>query len=601
MCPVIHVETVDLAAQNLQLPSDRVGMVIAQPFVPDDSFTAADPYQCADAAKQERLAVISRTLAVSRDAHHGLQKTHFTIFPEYCIPGPDGIALIEANICADDWPAGTIVIGGTDGLTQAQYQDLLQGGTHFDAQRNGADQVGNCWVNCAITWVKQPNGSVERWVQPKLTSAWPEMNIVHQHMFNGRSVYVFKGRFENDVPFRFTTLVCFDWIATVGARMPFQWILGDLHANANGAQLPLSWFFIIQRNPKPSHDTFLNSVSRFFDQTEFPNALRERACLVFANTAGRAVPGRSVEFGGCSIVSSPQSLFKSPDSVPTFSGGGSRFRDGSNLLAQCRDLVFRERGACIHSFVQVNPGSVNAGAGGRTFAVDHAKVFPTSGPAHPRAPEAAVPAAVKWLNDELDGLADLQHRHPGAPLAPGAAAAHVENVQALRALSSQAGTLTVKLATPDSKSKHVDEWDSPESTALEHVVHTLDILRVAFAPPEPSIVGQPVHASIEIGHRAVDLIAVRGASHDECILHATEMKPPLRRPTLLVSRDYDNTKWAKKLGSFLRPIAQPGEEPKITDPSSGMMHLGYQNLLEPFLDAQNSAALAALVHAELAN
>jgi flavin reductase (DIM6/NTAB) family NADH-FMN oxidoreductase RutF len=30
--------------------------------------------------------------AISRAAHHGMLKTHFTVFPEYSIPGPDGIA-----------------------------------------------------------------------------------------------------------------------------------------------------------------------------------------------------------------------------------------------------------------------------------------------------------------------------------------------------------------------------------------------------------------------------------------------------------------------------------------------------------------------------
>jgi len=599
---VIDIETVDLEARNLRLPSDRVGMVIAQPFVPNESLTAAEPYRCAIAARQDRLAVLSQTLAISRANHHGMQKTHFTIFPEYSIPGPDGIALVETAVRANDWPNGTIVIGGTDGLTQAQYGDLLQGpSTHCNGPRNGADQVGDRWVNCAITWIKQANGAVDRWVQPKIHPAWPEMNIAHQHMFSGRSVYVFKGRFDNDAPFRFATLVCFDWVATVDAQMPFEWILSDLHNKADGAQLPLSWLFVIQRNQKPSHATFLTSVNRFFNQVDFPNALRDRACVVFANTAGKATPGRSNEFGGCSVVSSPQSLFQIPSCAPTFSGGGPRFRDGSNLLANCKDFVFRERGACIHSFVQINPASVAAGAGGRTFAVAQAQVFPTSGPTHPRAPNGAVPAAIKWINDELDSLPDLQDRYPAAPLAPTAATMRIENVQCLRDLASQAVAVTVELATQGLQSNLADDWNSPESEALGHVANTLDILRVALAPTVPNISGDPVHASIEIGNHDVDLIAVRGNSHDECVTHVNKLRPLRRRPTLLVSRDHDNTKWAKKLGNFLQPLTQPGDEPRITDPSSGMIHIGYQNLLEPFISAQNAAALAISIHAELAN
>jgi len=244
---------------------------------------------------------------------------------------------------------------------------------------------------------------------------------------------------------------------------------------------------------------------------------------------------------------------------------------------------------------------VNAGAGGRIFAVDQAQVFSLSGPVQPRAPNGAVPAAVKWINDELDSLPNLQNLLPAAVLGPAAAAAHVENVKAMRGLPSQAGTETVKLATQGSQNKFADEWDLPESTALGHILHTLDILRVAFAPPVPTIVGDPVHASIEINNQVVDLIAVQGFSHEDCVAHVNEMRSPLRRETLLVSRDHENTKWAKKLGNFLQPLAQPGEEPKITDPSSGLLHLGYQNLLEPFLTAQNAATLATSLRAELAN
>jgi len=244
---------------------------------------------------------------------------------------------------------------------------------------------------------------------------------------------------------------------------------------------------------------------------------------------------------------------------------------------------------------------VNAGAAGRIFAIDQAQVFPTLGPAQPRAPNDAVPAAVKWINDELDSLPTLQVRHPTAALAASAAAAHIPNVQALRDLPSVAVAVTIRLATQGSKCKYADEWDLAESIALGHVVHTMDILSVALTPIVPTIVGDPVHGTVEIGNRTVDLLAVCGNSHDECITHVGEFLRPLRRPTLLVSRDHDNTKWLKKLGNFLQPLVDPGEEPRITDPSSGMLHLGYQNLLEPFLSAQSAAAFAASVHAEIVN
>ena len=308
---MIHVETVDLAQRNVRLPMDRVGMVIAQPHIPLDSLTRTEPFHCTHEAKPQRLAMLTETLTVSRSAIHGESKTHFTVFPEYSIPGLDGIAHIEAVLKANDWPHATVVIGGIDALDRTQYASLLQEPqTHVDHVRNGADSVpANCWVNCAITWVKTADGTLERWLQPKLHPAWAEMTVHHEHMFRGSSVYVFKGLLENGAPFRFGTLVCFDWIASVHGRTPCQWILANIHDQANDSQVPLSWLFVIQHNKKPSHDDFLTKVTAFFNQTEFPNATRHNASIIFANTAGKPKPGRTVEFGGSSIVLSPQTLF----------------------------------------------------------------------------------------------------------------------------------------------------------------------------------------------------------------------------------------------------------------------------------------------------
>jgi hypothetical protein len=187
----------------------------------------AEPYQCTEQAKQQQFAVLTETLAVARAARHGVDKTHFTIFSEYSIPGLEGISLVQDDLLENNWPRGTMVIGGTDALTQAQYIELLHGdATHVDTARNGANQVPpDHWVNCAITWVKGVDGSLERWIQPKLHPAWKEMDISHQHMFRGSSVYMFEGLLENGSLYRFGTLVCLDWIAPIGTQTLPQGIL----------------------------------------------------------------------------------------------------------------------------------------------------------------------------------------------------------------------------------------------------------------------------------------------------------------------------------------------------------------------------------------
>src|SRR5262245_32168053 len=68
---VVYIETVDLAAQGLRLRSDRVGMVIAQPYL---SITAAEPYHITAQAEPDQLAALNQALDVARAARNGASK-----------------------------------------------------------------------------------------------------------------------------------------------------------------------------------------------------------------------------------------------------------------------------------------------------------------------------------------------------------------------------------------------------------------------------------------------------------------------------------------------------------------------------------------------
>jgi hypothetical protein len=406
--------------------------------------------------------------------------------------------------------------------------------------------------------------------------------------------------FDNQTRYRFCSLVCFDWIATVDNKRVWQWVLEDLQEQAAQAQaeLSLSWLFVVQSNPRPSHDTFLMEVSRFFDQTTAPSVRRDRACLLFANGAGNCKPGKANEYGGTSLIFPPQTLFTQPDCSPTFSNGGLRVRS-STLLSAYRDFVFRERGACIHSFLQVNPNSLNTGAAGRTIAVENASVFPLDGVIDRRVPSDSVPACIKWLNDELDELPSLSVTYPNVPLATPANATHQQTVGALRQVSPQCAAHMVKLAAQESKAKHADDWDQIESQALEHLVHTLDIVCLGSSPP--TVCDESAHASVVMNSQAVDLVAIRGESHEDCLKYSQRLLPPRRLQTLLVSRDPDNNPWLQRFGSFLQ-LESPhlGQERNITDPASGLLHLGYRNLLNIFQQTTTVAAVPGAIDAELA-
>lgn len=591
---MIKVLEVDLAQRGIEFPWAGVGMVVAQPFV---ELTQAEPFRCTPASKQTQLGVIARTLEVSRARTHGADKTHFTVFPEYCIPGLEGVAAIDVELAAPEWPTGTLVIGGVDGLDPHEYNKLAQQpGMHIDVDRNGPAQVqGGEWVNCCVTWVKFPDGSIERWVQPKITPAWGEVDVNHHAMFKGGSVFVFKSRFDNQVPNRFCALVCFDWIGTVGGDRVWRCVaecMGEQAAAIGADNSSFTWVFVVQYNQQPSHATFLAQIEAFFDQTIQPNVLRNNACLVMANAAGKAQPGYASQFGGSSVLHSSLAPFDKPKCQPTYGNGGPRQR-ASNQLGQVKDALFRERGACIHSFLQRNPASIVPGPAGRSLlALDRPHVHSIGGTVDRRVPGSIVPASIKWINDSLDEATSLTVRHPNAALAPQATTAHLVTVTQLRVIQAEAVEKAVNLACPSSRDKVPDEWDIFESHSVEHILHTLAVFGAANAAP--FISGYDVHATIALGEKEFDLIAVRACSHEECATHIDPNPPASRRRIVVVSRDDDNTEWDKRFQSILRTTslnAQGKEELNVTDPTGIIHYVGYWSILNSFRNAQTQPEL----------
>lgn len=415
---MIHIETIDLYARGVTFPKDRVGIVMAQSHL---TLTPAEPFQCSPEKRQQQLNVIERTLEIARANAHGAQRTHFTVFPEFSIPGLDGIAAIEAAVQSPEWPARTVVIGGVDGLVRPDYLTLIRGPNTSVHAINDADHVAaDQWVNCEVIWVKGANNVVERWIQPKIHPSGPENNAQLHRMFCGGCVYLFKGHYETGSSwYRFSTLICFDWIATVGDKKPWQWILEsmDIEGSELGAKVPLTWMFVIQHNPKPNHETFLVELAGFFNPNLCDSADRTGTCIIFANNAGRGSPGAAHSFGCTSLVLPQTAPYTVPDCYPTYSKGGIAFR-GNNLVRPHHDVLFRERGQCIHSFIQRNPTSIVLGAAGQAIPIENPSVFPIDPEVVDlRTPGIPVPAAVKWFNDALDGIQCLGTQYPADPLA----------------------------------------------------------------------------------------------------------------------------------------------------------------------------------------
>lgn len=594
---MIRVIEIDIGQLGVRFPRGEVGVVIAQPYV---DFARLEPFPLLPRLRNAALSGIDATLAVALECAHGAEKTHFTIFPECTLPGLDGFDRIAAVMADKSWPTGTVVIGGLEGLTREQFSELVQRpGTTYDDVGSSLERIrADQWVNCCATWAKLGSGEVQCWIQTKIEPAGVELQVDHESMFKGQSIYLFKGTYaDTHAPYRFATLICYDWIGVRDQRRIWEWLLQDIEqtAAAKEAQLPLTWLFVAQCNPGPSHASFMSQVQPFFNPLQFPNVLRDGTCLVMANVAGNAVPGTAIQYGQTAVIFATDRFIK-PENMPTYCGGGELQRPG-NPLENFRDAVFRERGACIHSFRQLNPLALAPGAAGRKLALADATVHPYPGAADPRTPSGLVPAVVKWVNDQLDDPAkSLQVPYPNLPLAVVAGAAHQRSVNALRWLPWSALDRTVLIAAPGTGSAP-DKWKRTQSHAVRHVLHTFSILEAAQYPA--TFHGNGAQATIMKGESSVEVVAVIGESHEECDKHVLDLLPDHRGQLLLVSRDEDNTSWNPRMRTLFDQVAEPTKEINFTDPTSAVIRVGYQEVLNAYLDAVNENELREALDAAI--
>lgn len=587
---MIRVVEIDLGQMGVRLPRHGVGMVVAQPYV---EFTQHEPFTWLVDQRARALECLDATLEVAKSRPHRSDKTHFTIFPELSIPGIEGVARIIKAMQSADWPNETIAIGGIEGLTRDQYAELLAiANVQHDEVVNGPAAVPlGQWVNCCITWVKLANAEVHLWVQPKLAPSWVELNLNYESMYRGRSIFVFKGTFaDTQLPYRFATLICFDWIGEDENRRIWEWLLNGINNVAEAAQatLPLTWLFVAQCNPEPSHMSFMGQVPRFYDANAYLNVSRDDTCLVMANVAGQKAPGKAEKYGRSAVITTSQK-FSKPSFLPTYNNGGENCRAG-NPLDNFRDAVFRERGACIHSFVAVNPRSLPPGNAGKAVAVTETSVHPYAGVVDPRAPAAPVPAVVKWMNDDLDDSAkSLALRYPKASLANICGEAYERIVSSLRPMAAPQLDDLILASSAGMKPSSPDVWTNRESNAVTHVLDTFSIFGAAEYPPQ--FHGQGAQATVSKGEHTFEAIAVRGESHESCADHVKERATPRRGELVVVSRDADNNPWHPRMGSILDAGKSLSAEYSFTNPSSAVLQVGYRTFIDAYLGATERVEL----------
>jgi len=529
---------------DLELPSDNIGIVVMQPFV---VLRQNEPFSWVNGSKAKQIDRVLKTLQIAVDADHACDKTHFTVFPEYTIPGLEGVVKIEEILNSEAWKPGTIVLAGIEGLTKKDYSELCKGERTTVHDDNLPQKMrGDEWVNCAITWLKpsdSQNGSqIYRWIQPKLCPSWPEEDITHHSMFQGKCIYLFQASLENGRAFRFMSMLCFDWIGSIGSAKGISAILEKLNTtwkhDPDGK--PIHLVFILQNNPKPNHANFLCNAYDYFHAGNYQFVNREKSALLFANSAGAAVPGPCSSYGCTSLVFSSDAPYDTTCSPPSYAVYTKELR-ASDVLRTCKDALLREKGQCAHSFRLQQPISSGQAPSEKRRPLSLVSVHALDdGLQDPRIPGGQVAAIVKWTNDRIDELTEI-------PSPEDSIGALVNSQQAIvldQIRSCHADRLTRMLILGTEKmsseqSKKVDWWTEREKTSLESITMSLTLIS-CFQPV--TIKDAKAHAYIKDSETIIDIIVVFGDNHKENLAHALEFYPGrTERGYFIISRDKKDT------------------------------------------------------------
>jgi len=579
---------------NVRMPSDEVRIVAMQPFIQLHSGLREppkEPFRWSDAAISQQLDAIKRTLDVAESSFAG-RVANFTLFPEYAIPGLAGVIVINDRISATDWPNESIIIAGVHGISKNEYRDLCSMLAAQVSLPNAPESVpDDQWVNCSVIWVKDRNGQIQKWVQPKIRPSGPEMDVVCNNMFRGSSIYVFEGQYKpSGYPFRFVTFVCFDWAASVAGTTVCDDFLIQLNEQWIKSPTPLHWIFVLQHNPKPNHPLFLNSTYRFLtDANAHPFVERDKAIVLHINTAVSKRPVRTGAGGFSACVFSPSTQVDCKGCRPTVCMQPCSLRK-STILERCNDVVFREMGECIHAFTLRVPRFVTPDATDKSFPLPMAHVYAVQDSNDPRLCGRSVPAAVKWVNDSLDDLKPLSATAlVSRPLKSKAEAIEPSIFEGIRTYDGHTARASVNWATCSfchgSESRDIgrrnnaDIWGEYEINALEHVLYSLTSIGLAY---NLDVVGASLHGSIQTDEGFVQVVAIRSDNYEDCRPHYDEFIPKQETdPVLVIVRDRYGYTPAKE--EFLR-FDEIGRE-------SGLAFLDYHSLVDDCRNATDSDTL----------
>jgi hypothetical protein len=321
----------------------------------------------------------------------------FVIIPELSMPTSQ-IQVLEDLVHGMQRPI--VVVAGMEYQSWADYQRLVQALPDMpDPQSWLEDGQFHNWVNAARIWIREENGQIKSYVQPKRHPQADEQAIP---LYSGKNVLVFRSSTQADGRhMNFLIQVCSDFTNVASVRELRQ----QVAVKCEG--LRIDFTILLQMNEDQDAEQFKQAVKEYFEP---PNLLvhTEDGSLLFVNNASER-RGKSLQWGDSRFHFSYQRSWPAQDfTPPTY---WMRKDSPNNYQA----VAFRERGPGIY-WVRYKPHYLVSRAPGGPqlvpFSDTHALVASIEanhlGAGVPPNIFVAIPAVCHWLFSEWhEGHSDL--------------------------------------------------------------------------------------------------------------------------------------------------------------------------------------------------
>jgi hypothetical protein len=252
----------------------KLGMMIVHPHIAMRMNNAA--FSIEESSKKNLRQTIRDCLSLTTNCGDGKGcEVQVVVFPEFAIPF-DSFLEVEGLLRAEGLPRNAVVVAGVEPASPKEFAELL-GGSSNPAGSNTLQCGSATFVNFCVIWTKSADGTVRRYLQPKLKPSALEQ--ARQGMYQGEFVLLFQGDLIS-----FAAMICFDCIGETAHMMAAERFLESIGELAShGSSINLGLVLVPQYNEYAEHPDFIRFAQRVLQGN--PNVRVSDGAVLFANAA----------------------------------------------------------------------------------------------------------------------------------------------------------------------------------------------------------------------------------------------------------------------------------------------------------------------------